>query len=104
MNKKIYYVECDSEYATDLTEQVNKLGHCGFFNTLKEAKEEMRLAKVEAKKEFAKELALESENENTITIDIWEAKVDKNFDEETDSIWENDTRQLIDSCFLIVNF
>lgn len=100
--KKLYYVDCDSEYScqTYLIQDINELGYYGWFEKRKDAYEAMISCKREAKKQFADRIAKEKRDGNTITIDLYVCEVDDNFDTEIDSIWSVNNRQLIDSRYL----
>lgn len=100
--KKIYYVECDSEFScyTYLVEDINAIGYWGFYDTRKEGHNAMVNLKNEAKKLYADEIARERKNGNTITIDLWVAEVEDDFNVEEDSIWSVDERQLLESRYL----
>ena len=100
--KKLYYIECDSEYSSEhLVEDINaELGYCGWYPTKKQAHEAMVKCKNEAKKCFADRIALQKKQGNTITIDLWLCEVEDNFDVEENTIWSIDNRQLLECRYL----
>ena len=97
--KKIYYVDCDSEYACKgyLTQNINELGYWGFYPNKRQGIVAIKKATKLALKEYAKEIEKEKDKGNTITIDLWETMVRDDFDTENDSIWGIDNRNLIAS-------
>lgn len=100
--KKVYYLECDSEYACAdyLKQDTDELGYWGWYDTRKSGHEALIECKNKAKKQFADRIAREKKNGNTITIDLWACEVEDNFDTEEYSIWSVDERQLIESRYL----
>lgn len=99
--KKLYYVECDSEYdANGLVSRLNELGYWGWYETRKSAHEAMVMCKNEAKKNLAEEIAIERKYGNTITVDLWVCEVKDDFDTEVYSIWAVENRQLLECRYL----
>ena len=99
--KKLYYVECDSEYSCGyLNQDINDLGYWGWYPTRKQAHEAMVKCKNEAKEKYASEIAGENKAGNTITIDLWSCEVEDDFNIEEESIWSVEDRQLIESRYL----
>jgi len=89
--KKVYFIDCDSEFATDMCGYVNEKFDCGF-NTRKEAIAYLIRATKEAKDYFAIGLKEEKEQGNTITLDCYKVLVEDDFDweENYSPIFEHD--------------
>lgn len=85
--KKVYCVDCCSEFGSGIEMNINELGHSGVFHSRKEAFEEMVECVKDVKETFADEIKEEKENGNTISVDLIVAYVDDDFDEEYDTIW-----------------
>ena len=93
--KKVYYLDMNSEFATDLREA----GLLGIYSKRKEAYADLVSEAKKVKKMYAKELKEEAEAGNTITLDLYEAEARDDFDLELCCFWELDYR-LIDSRYL----
>ena len=105
--KKVYFIDCDSNYCIGMLEhEINLLGSKNFA-TRKEAIATMLKMRDEAKVKFASEIAcIKNHNKQfnkdcRVCIDCYLAEVEDDFDLENDSIFECDNHHIIDSRLLV---
>lgn len=97
--KKIYYIDCNGEFNSDIYGAINEKVDGYYGKTKREAVECLKQATKYVKERFADWLKTEKKEGNTITLDLYVAKVDDNEDYKNWNIFQYDY-QLVDSRYL----
>lgn len=93
--KKVYLVDCFTEYATSLDHVIN-ISVFKWFEDYDEAVKYLHEKGIEVKEKFADKLKEEEENGNNMALDLTEFNIDDDIDYQNyDSMWGDMEHELL---------